>query len=104
MTDTKVTMKFCLYRYYGEADKLIYIGRTTNFRQRQVTHRYCEWWPLVQRVSFEFYSTKEEIINAEALAIWREQPVFNKDGKAILYPKFAADQDLSTGLLDAEGA
>lgn len=67
----------CLYRaWIGE--ELAYIGITRNPDGRFSKHRYQKtWWPAVDRIDIEWFSTRQDALRAESEAIYAECPRFN---------------------------
>jgi len=67
-----------LYRVFGEADSLLYIGISKHFGVRWQQHaRKQPWWNERRRMTVDFYDGREEALDAEALAIFTEQPKYN---------------------------
>ena len=64
-----------LYHVYGEADSLLYIGVSKHFGIRWQQHAQKQpWWNERRRMTVDFYDDREEALDAEALAIFAEQP------------------------------
>jgi predicted GIY-YIG superfamily endonuclease len=71
-----------LYRCFDADDQLLYIGQTANWTKRRQHHAsQSSWWPLVDRVEMQSDMEKAEALEAERLAIFREQPIHNVEGK-----------------------
>ena len=67
-----------LYHIYGEADSLLYIGVSKHFGVRWQQHAQKQpWWNERRRMTVDFYDTRDEALDAEALAIFTEQPKYN---------------------------
>jgi len=67
-----------LYHVYGEADSLLYIGVSKHFGIRWQQHAQKQpWWNERRRMTVDFYDTRDEALDAEALAIFTEQPKYN---------------------------
>jgi hypothetical protein len=67
-----------LYRIYGDAHLLLYIGISKNFGRRWHQHaRRQPWWNERRHMTVDWYSTRDEALDAEALAIFAEQPIHN---------------------------
>jgi excinuclease UvrABC nuclease subunit len=67
-----------LYRVFGEADSLLYIGISKHFGVRWQQHAQKQpWWNERRRMTVDFYDDREEALDAEALAIFTEQPKYN---------------------------
>ena len=67
-----------LYHVIGEADLLLYIGVSKHFGIRWQQHAQKQpWWNERQRMTVDLYDTRDEALDAEALAIFTEQPKYN---------------------------
>jgi GIY-YIG catalytic domain len=67
-----------LYRVFGEADLLLYIGISKHFGVRWQQHAQKQpWWNERRRMTVDFYDDREEALDAEALAIFTDQPKYN---------------------------
>jgi hypothetical protein len=73
-----------VYRLYGvsdllgTADALLYVGITTDPRDRWYRHsKKKPWWPEVARKAVTWYPTRAEALIAEAEAIRDESPFYN---------------------------
>lgn len=67
-----------LYHCYDDADELLYIGVSWSFGVRWQKHAATKpWWPDVRRQTIYWYDTRDEALDAEALAIFTEQPRHN---------------------------
>ncbi len=67
-----------LYRIYDDSDTLLYIGISKNFGVRWQKHACLQpWWPQVRRQTIRWYDSRDEALDAEALAIFTEQPRYN---------------------------
>ena len=69
-----------LYRCYGLDGTLMYIGQTSNLRNRiNTSHRHkMPWWNAVEYITVQQYSNRESLRYAERRAIWMEEPFFNQ--------------------------
>lgn len=68
-----------LYRLFGDAGDLLYIGIANNPLQRWERHSMIkDWWPQVARKDVEWYATRLEAAAAEESAIQRERPKYNR--------------------------
>jgi len=66
-----------LYHVHGKSD-LLYIGVSNNFGRRWTEHAQKQpWWNNRQRMTVDWYNTRDEALDAEALAIFTEQPQHN---------------------------
>lgn len=67
-----------LYRFFDAEGALLYVGRTTNPRQRWRTHeKEKDWFEAVATVTREVFATAEEVDRAERRAIALEAPIHN---------------------------
>lgn len=67
-----------LYRAYAPADRLLYIGVAKDFGVRWHRHASAKpWWSETRRLTVDWYDTRDEALDAEALAIFTEQPEHN---------------------------
>jgi excinuclease UvrABC nuclease subunit len=72
-----------VYRAFGWAGELLYVGCTVSPRDRLRAHRYTptsggsRWWGLVHQITQTRYSTQAEAAAAERAAIREEDPIFN---------------------------
>jgi len=67
-----------LYRVYDGADGLLYIGVSKHFGVRWQQHAQKQpWWNGRRRMTVDFYDDRDEAFDAEALAIFNEQPKYN---------------------------
>lgn len=68
-----------LYRFFGAAGELLYIGITGDAATRWKNHSKKQpWWPLVRRIEIEQFATRAEVEAAEKGAIRAEGPIYNK--------------------------
>lgn len=68
-----------LYRFYGAAGELLYVGITRNPSARWKAHgRTKEWWTEVARIDLETFESRESVLAAERAAIRAEHPRYNK--------------------------
>lgn len=71
-----------LYRFYDTADRLLYIGMTTNMATRLSEHRLSKnWWSEIARIELEHYGDRLLLRQAEVHAIRNENPVYNALGR-----------------------
>lgn len=67
-----------LYRWYGENDRLLYVGITNNLERRTNEHAADKPWITESvRAEIEPYSTRSAALAAEERAIFSENPVYN---------------------------
>lgn len=68
-----------LYRFYGEAGKLLYVGITYNLGSRWSQHKSeSSWWSQVIRNEVTWHDDRESAEVAEVEAIRGERPVYNR--------------------------
>jgi hypothetical protein len=78
-TETERFVTNVLYRFYGAADQLLYIGITNKPPARFAQHRSDkEWWAMVSQITMETYPNRKALQDAERLAIQTEGPAYNK--------------------------
>lgn len=71
-----------VYRVYDAADRLLYVGRTSNLRKRLIQHkRTAAWFPFHARVEQTPYPGFVGAALAEIKAIRDEHPLFNRDDR-----------------------
>lgn len=77
-----------LYRLYSAAEQLLYVGITSNTKERFASHAtYKPWWPAVARKSVTWLqATRLEALEIEADVIRREQPKYNGKHNAPMAP------------------
>ena len=67
-----------LYRFFDEADQLLYIGITLNPGARWKQHRADKpWWTDVATVTVETHPDRTSVLEAERTAILAEHPLHN---------------------------
>jgi hypothetical protein len=68
-----------LYRHYNAVGDLLYVGMTLHVWSRQTAHlQRAEWANSIYQIVIEPFGSREELIEAEALAIKSEYPKHNK--------------------------
>lgn len=71
-------MSAVVYRMYDKRNRLLYIGATSNPKERLRHHRYqSPFWAEVVSVVYEDHASRTDALAAEAAAILAEQPVYN---------------------------
>lgn len=73
-------MKSCtVYRHFDKEGTLLYVGVSLNAiaRLRQ-HHDYSTWFRQINNVTLESFPSREEALEAEALFIKNEKPLYNK--------------------------
>lgn len=80
-TDSETADPTWLYRVFGEADLLLYIGISDDFGRRWKQHaKEQPWWGEMRRLSADFlYDSRDEARAAESAAIKAEKPKHNKE-------------------------
>lgn len=67
-----------LYRIYGEADVLLYIGITNCIPVRWNGHQAVQpWWDEIRSLAIDWRESRQEAAEAERAAIQAEQPKYN---------------------------
>ena len=69
-----------LYRIWGDADLLLYIGISDDFGARWKQHaKEQPWWPEMRRLTVDaWYESRDQAEAAEEAAIKAEGPKYNK--------------------------
>jgi predicted GIY-YIG superfamily endonuclease len=71
-----------LYRFFDTEGRLLYVGISKFFEARLKQHyRNASWFFDSASVTLEHFETREQVEQAEAVAIKTENPVHNKAGK-----------------------
>lgn len=69
---------YALYRYFDDADRLLYIGISGDLAVRDTTHiSRSRWMQLAARSAVERRATLAEVREAERNAVESEHPLFN---------------------------
>lgn len=67
-----------LYRFFGEGDALLYVGLTVHLPTRLVDHHDKKpWWRQVERMTVQWWPSREAVVAAERQAIIDEKPIHN---------------------------
>lgn len=75
----QTTERTAIYRLYDEADRLLYVGITSEPRTRLRGHRRDqEWWPEVVMSEIEWCETRAAAEVDEKRAIEEEHPKYNR--------------------------
>ncbi len=70
-----------LYRLYSADGTLLYVGVAGDVKQRMVGHKSkSPWFRDVRKVTITWYGWREDALDAEAWAIFRESPAHNMKG------------------------
>lgn len=79
-TDRRTAGRTALYRVWGDADRLLYIGISDYFGVRWGKHAKAQpWWGEMRRLTVDaWYDRREDAEEAEAAAIKAEGPKYNK--------------------------
>jgi excinuclease UvrABC nuclease subunit len=72
-----MTVPTYLYRLYGDADDLLYVGIAGNVESRFEQHSTRRWWAEVASARVFTLPTRTEALAAEAEAIKAELPKYN---------------------------
>jgi hypothetical protein len=68
-----------LYRHYDAAGDLLYVGMSLHVWSRQMAHlQKAAWANSIYQIVIEPFGSREELIEAEAIAIKTEYPRYNK--------------------------
>jgi hypothetical protein len=77
-TPTPAARPHALYRFFGPAGDLLYVGITNNPARRFAQHGVSrEWWLEVETIRMERFPTREAVLAAEKRAIVEEHPKYN---------------------------
>jgi predicted GIY-YIG superfamily endonuclease len=80
-----------VYRLFDADDQLFYVGCSQDVGTRLSSHRSeRDWFPEVVRTVVVAFSTREEALAAELVAIRTEDPMYNVTGKMTENPRDAA--------------
>jgi predicted GIY-YIG superfamily endonuclease len=72
-------VQYALYRYFDEADRLLYAGKTSDIARRASSHiASSEWMQFAARSTIRKFASARELGEAERKAIETEHPIFNK--------------------------
>lgn len=67
-----------LYRCFGEAGELLYVGISLYAAKRLQQHAPTEWFNYVTTIKIERFTTRDEAMSAEDRAIRTESPLYNR--------------------------
>lgn len=77
-----------LYRAYGEAGQLLYIGISSDFGKRWKQHARTQlWWPEKHRLTTIWFDSRPEAREAEIAAIKAEHPKHNQSHNGVCIPR-----------------
>lgn len=82
-----LTAREAVYRCFGDADEILYIGTTGNFGRRFSQHAQKIWFLEVRHITLEWYPDAESAGVAERMAIAAEQPKYNLTHKHQKLPR-----------------
>jgi hypothetical protein len=89
-----MTGRHALYRFYGHAGELLYIGISLNPGSRWMAHRAEKpWWTDVAQITIELMPDRDSALLAERFAIEDEQPLHNVMHKRPLAPQPESEMD-----------
>lgn len=81
---TKKEKPTTLYRAYDAAHNLLYVGISHSLMQRLYQHKGASvWHGDCATINLEHFKTRSAALKAEAEAIKKENPLYNKQGKPI---------------------
>lgn len=87
-----------LYRFFGAAEELLYVGIARDLGARISAHRLrSEWWALVASGSTVVYPSRADAELAEAAAIHAEHPLYNAARPSAARIAKLSDRSLSDG-------
>lgn len=67
-----------VYRLFSSDGELLYIGVARNPPERMKFHRqFKKWWAEVSRTTEEWFDNRALALDAEAVAIREERPLYN---------------------------
>jgi predicted GIY-YIG superfamily endonuclease len=73
-----VSERTAVYRVYDSTDALLYVGVTKTFGRRWAQHSQAQpWWPEVTRQTVDWFTSRDEALRAESVAIREERPQHN---------------------------
>jgi predicted GIY-YIG superfamily endonuclease len=72
-----------VYRIYSKYEELLYVGSSTNWKERLNQHRRegAKWWPHYHRHTIVEYPTYDEAKASETTAIAVERPTYNRNSR-----------------------
>lgn len=71
---------YCVYRAYDARGDLLYVGATKDLYSRMKLHKYKSvWYPLMQCVHVERFSTADEAADREIELIGQFSPAHNRN-------------------------
>ena len=72
--------KYAVYRHYDADGVLLYVGMSLNPTSRNMAHKAGSYWFCdISKITIEWFQDKIEAMDAEAWAIYREKPIYNKN-------------------------
>ena len=76
-----------LYRHFDEWDNLLYVGVSLSTIQRLSQHRsHSHWFNDIKKITIENFSSREEVLEAERIAVQKEDPLHNIALKKTYFP------------------
>lgn len=74
-----MTIPTALYRVFGDADLLLYIGISNSYMRRWYQHSLDkDWWTEARRATLEWFPDERTALAAEKAAIKAEHPKYNR--------------------------
>jgi hypothetical protein len=78
----RISVKGCVYTFWGNGNKSIYVGKTGSGGSRPSSHFEKYWFSNVKRVTIYAVKSKSQIPKLECLAIHHFRPTQNKNRAA----------------------
>jgi len=70
-----------VYRCYSADGDLLYVGVASDMKKRMACHKSTSiWFRHARKVTITWYDWREDALDAEAWAIFRERPAYNMRG------------------------
>lgn len=94
-----------VYRLFAADGYLLYVGCTSNLRDRLANHKtHKDWWPQVARVESETYPDRARGLWAEREAIVTEAPRYNQNARMVPDPDAPPPPDLKAVAAERQSA
>jgi hypothetical protein len=76
-------MAFSVYRFYSDAGRVLYVGRSSQLPIRIKHHfKHKPWWTEATRIELEHFETRAEMVDREKELIATLYPLYNVALKA----------------------
>lgn len=82
-------VRTALYRHFNVLGQLLYVGVSLSVVTRLSQHRDARWFEDIARIDVKWFPTRREALHAEAVAIWQENPKWNRQRPACEPPALA---------------